>query len=184
MQSFSEFEPLAGFLLRDSLGLKPEDFSACKLSPAEQRKIMQQLLWRLEAQREDWEQDALFATIKALAEREQLKLRDLLATVFIAITGSSASFSVTEAMFLLGPDLTVSRLRQAIEVLDGLSARELKALRRETMADTENSRKSLSTPTPNQCSDIVNGWSGPRSAQPHYRRTHWGTADHELGTAA
>ena len=130
MQSFSDLEPLAGFLLRVSLDLKPEDFSAYKLSLEKQKEILQQLLWQLEAQRENWEQDALFATIKALAEQRQLKLRNVLAPVFIAITGSSASFSVTEAMALLGPDLTVNRLRQAIAVLDEFLARELEALKK------------------------------------------------------
>ena len=144
MLSFSDLEPLAGFLLQDNLNLKTEDFFSSKPNSEEhkeQKKVLQQLLWRLEEQRDKWEQDALFATIKAVAEQRQLKLRDVLAPVFIAITGSAASFSVSEAMALLGPDLTASRLRQAIAVLGGLSARELKDLRRETMAEIQEHRR-------------------------------------------
>ena len=40
-----------------------------------------------------------------------MKIRDLLAPLFIAVTGSSASFSVVDAMQLLGLDISRMHVR-------------------------------------------------------------------------
>ena len=83
------------------------------------------MLWRLEAQRH-WTRDHVFADIKAVAEAMEVKLKDFLAPFFIAISGSTASFSVFDAMVLLGPDMTRARIRHAIEVLGGVSKKAMK----------------------------------------------------------
>ena len=54
------------------------------------------------------------------------KMKDFLAPLFIAISGSTASFSVFDAMVLLGPDMTRARIRHAIEVLGSVSKKAMK----------------------------------------------------------
>ena len=56
----------------------------------------------------------------------ELKLRDAMPLMFAAITGQASSVSVLDAMEILGPDLTRFRLRQAIDLLGGVSKKENK----------------------------------------------------------
>ena len=118
MKCFSDLVPLAGFLLRDSLQLSSADFAECKLPGPRMAKFFQDLAAHLEeVPGGDWTQDALFLLIKQRAKVAELSLSKVLGPLFIAITGSSNSFSVAEAMRLLGSDLTLVRLREAVAVL-------------------------------------------------------------------
>ncbi len=61
----------------------------------------------------------------------EIKLKDFLAPLFIAIAGTSASFSVMDSMVLLGPDMSRARLRHAVEALGGYGNKALKKLEKE-----------------------------------------------------
>lgn len=125
MEALSDFAPLTGFLLSGILPIAEEQFAANKLAIEDQKQILQFALWRLEAQRH-WERDRLFADLKGLADGMGVKLKDFLAPLFIAIAGTSASFSVMDSMVLLGPDMSRARLRHAVEVLGGYGKKALK----------------------------------------------------------
>jgi glutamyl-tRNA synthetase len=56
----------------------------------------------------------------------ELKIRDFLAPLFIAIAGTSATISVIDSMHMLGSDLSRARVRHAIETLGGVSKKKLK----------------------------------------------------------
>ena len=126
VETFSDLVPLAGFFMTGKLELDPAQFTHKKLSQDEVRQALQLLLWKLEALRQ-WDKDGITATIQQVAERLQLKLRDLMPLLFVAITGQASSVSVLDAMAHLGPDLTRFRLRQALELLGGASKKEVKA---------------------------------------------------------
>ena len=72
--------------------------------------------------------------MKGLADALGVKIKDLLAPLFIAIAGSSASFSVVDSMAILGPDMSRARIRHAIEVLGGVSKKTAKRLDKEYVA--------------------------------------------------
>lgn len=126
VETFSELVPLAGFFLTGRVELQIEQFAHKKLSQDEVRKALQLLLWKLEALRQ-WDKDGITANIQQVAEVLELKLRDLMPLLFVAITGQASSVSVLDAMAHLGPDLTRYRLRQALELLGGASKKEVKA---------------------------------------------------------
>lgn len=126
IETFSELVPLAGFFMVGKLNLQAEQFEHKKLSQDEVRKVLQLLLWKLEALRQ-WDKDGITVNIQQVAEGVELKLRDLMPLLFVAITGQSSSVSVLDAMAHLGPDLTRYRLRQALELLGGASKKEVKA---------------------------------------------------------
>ncbi len=126
VETFSELVPLAGFFLTGRLDLQVEQFTHKKLTQDDVRKVMQLLLWKLEALRQ-WDKDGITAQIQQVAEGMELKLRDLMPLLFVAITGQGSSVSVLDAMAHLGPDLTRFRLRQALELLGGASKKEVKA---------------------------------------------------------
>ena len=120
MDTLSDFIPKTAFLGSGILDINEQSFAALKLDTAEQLKILQFALWRLEALG-DWQRDALFEELKGLADALELKVKDFLAPLFIAVSGSTASFSVMDAMALLGSDMTRARLRNGIDVLGGVS---------------------------------------------------------------
>ena len=127
MDTLSDFIPKTAFLGSGVLALSEQSFAELKLDVAEQLKVLQFSLWRLEALN-DWQREALFAELKGLADALELKVKDFLAPLFIAVSGSTSSFSVMDAMALLGSDMTRARLRHGIDVLGGVSKKQMKAM--------------------------------------------------------
>lgn len=126
MERLSDFAPAAAFLASGMLPLTEAHFSAW----ADRDALLRQLQftqWRLEGVA-PWERDRVFAAMKALAEEMNLKIRDFLAPLFIAIAGSSATISVIDSMHMLGSDLSRARVRHALEALGGVSKKRLKEL--------------------------------------------------------
>ncbi|NND39566.1 MAG: glutamate--tRNA ligase [Pseudomonadales bacterium] len=127
METLAEFIPKTAFLASGKLALAPEDFESLGLERERQVELLQFLLWRLESLPE-WQRDALFEASKALAEAMEIKLKDFLAPIFVAISGTTSSFSVMDAMLLLGPEVSRARIRDVIELLGGVSKKQAKKL--------------------------------------------------------
>ena len=125
VETLSQVAPLANFFFAGALPLDAALFEHKKLSPEQVRQVLQLILWKLEALRQ-WEKDRITGCIQAVVEHLELKLRDAMPLMFVAITGQASSVSVLDAMEILGPDLTRFRLRQAIELLGGVSKKETK----------------------------------------------------------
>jgi glutamyl-tRNA synthetase len=137
IETLSDFAPQAAFLVSGTLDLGPDDFDGLGGRDVLLRR-MQFALWTLESLH-DWERDAVWNALKGLADQLDDKIRDFLAPLFVAISGSRASFSVVDAMALLGPDMSRARIRDAIEVLGGISKKAGKRLEKEYRALTEAS---------------------------------------------
>jgi len=134
IETFSDLAPAASFLVSGELAITEQQFTeASKLEVSEQAKILQFVLWKFEALTA-WERDLLFNELKGLADNLSIKLKDFLTPVFIAISGTTASFSVMDSMTILGPDMTRARLRHAVEVLGGISKKQMKKLEKEFRA--------------------------------------------------
>ncbi len=128
MQMLSDFAPLTAFLASGQLPLTGDSFSAVKLDENQLKEALQFALWRLEALRV-WDRDGIFTSLKQLSEQLDIKLKDFLAPIFVAIAGTTASFSVMDSMVLLGPDMSRARLRHALVVCCGeLGKKQLKKL--------------------------------------------------------
>lgn len=133
MEVLSDFAPLSAFLVSGSLAISAKDFEGAGADPEQRLRNMQFALWALEELRE-WEREHIWQTLKGLADAVQIKVKDFLAPLFIAISGSSASFSVVDAMVLLGPDMSRMRIREAIAVLGGVSKKAAKRLEKDYAA--------------------------------------------------
>ncbi|MCR9103952.1 MAG: glutamate--tRNA ligase [Gammaproteobacteria bacterium] len=127
METLSDFAPLTNFLVAGELPLAAEDFAGLKAEHDDVIQSLQFALWRLEELR-NWSRDAVWDELKALADAQGVKIKDFLAPLFIAIAGTSASFSVVDSMALLGPDMTRARIRRAVDVLGGVSKKSAKKL--------------------------------------------------------
>ena len=130
METLSDFVPKTSFLASGMLDIDIKQFESLKLEQEQQLKVIQFSLWRLE-QLDDWQRDVLFAELKAMADMLQIKVKDFLAPLFIAISGTASSFSVVDAMELLGADMSRARLRHTIHLLGGVSKKQLKSLEKE-----------------------------------------------------
>jgi glutamyl-tRNA synthetase len=130
METLSDFAPLASFLVSGTLPITEASFKSIKGKRDDIVKGMQFALWRLEAQRH-WTRDNIWNDLKGIADATETKVKDFLAPLFVAIAGSSASFSVVDSMEMLGPDMSRARIRHAIEVLGGVSKKALKRLEKD-----------------------------------------------------
>ena len=133
MEVLSDFVPLSGYLMSGEVAVTAESFEGTADSSEELLKRLQFVLWRLESQ-QDWERGSLFASLKGLADAMELKPKTLFAPLFVAISGKTSAYSIPDSMAILGPDLTRARLRQAIEVLGGVSKKGAKRLEKEYAA--------------------------------------------------
>ena len=127
METLSDFAPLAAFLVSGTLPITEDSFADIKGEREDLVTNLQFALWRLEALRE-WDRDAVWNALKSLADALGIKIKELLAPLFVAIAGSSTSFSVVDSMAMIGPDMSRARLRHAIEVLGGVSKKAGKRL--------------------------------------------------------
>jgi glutamyl-tRNA synthetase len=127
MNTLSDFIPLTSFLFSGTLPLTEANFSANKLEIEKQKELLQFALWRMEALR-FWNRDAIFSDLKLLTEQMGIKLKEGLAPIFVAISGTTASFSVMDSMVIIGPDMSRARLRHAINVLGGFGKNKQKDL--------------------------------------------------------
>ena len=135
VEVFSDLAPLGGFFLQGMLNIAEADFEHKKLEKDEVVKILQFTLWALEATGQ-WDKDAISGVVTGLASALDVKMRDFVFPLFIAIAGTSASTSVLDSMVVLGPDLTRARLRHGINILGGLSKKQLKKAEKEYKAIT------------------------------------------------
>ena len=118
MQTLSDFAPLVAFLVSGNLPVTSESFAEVKLEAEQLRQVLQFSLWRLEELR-PWRRDEIFQAVKSLAGQLGLDLKEFLMPLFIAIAGSTSSFSVIDSMVLLGPEMSRARLRHALNVCFG-----------------------------------------------------------------
>jgi len=130
METLSDFAPLASFLVSGSLPLTEASFDSLKGEREEVVKGLQFALWKMEAL-QHWSRDNIWNELKGTADAQEVKVKDFLAPLFIAISGSAASFSVVDSMELLGPDMSRARLREAINILGGVSKKAMKRLEKE-----------------------------------------------------
>lgn len=130
VEKFSDVVPLAGFFMSGLPGLTESDFEHKSLETADIRKVLQFSLWYLESERH-WEKDRIFNGLSGLSKSMDLKIRDFLFPLFVAISGTASSVSVIESMALLGPDMSRARVRHALQLLGGASKKEGKRWEKE-----------------------------------------------------
>ena len=128
-EKFSDLVGQVDYLVGARPVLSPEDFADTGLEHEVQVQIVDHLSRELDALR-DWQRDELFEICRSLAEWHQLKIRDYLKPLFVALSGRAVSLPLFDSMVFLGPDLTRMRLREALAVL-GVSKKQAKRLEKQ-----------------------------------------------------
>ena len=128
-ERFSDLLAQADYLLGDRADLQTENFAHKTLSVDDCKRILDHASRRLD-ELENWQRDDLHYALRALAKAMNLKMRDFLAPLFLAIAGRAAALSLFDSMAYLGRDVARSRLRSALTALGGVSKKEAKRLER------------------------------------------------------
>ena len=97
------------------------------LSPELKVEVLQFLIWRLESV-SSWERDQVYEAVAFVASALELKLKQVMPLIFIALSGRKDAISAFDLAVLLGPDQTRIRLRKALELLGGVSKKGVKRL--------------------------------------------------------
>jgi glutamyl-tRNA synthetase len=127
---FSQFAPMTTFLLEGLPEIDAEALTVRGQTIDDVKRTLQFALWRTEALSE-WTRETLHQLYVDLAADMDLPIRDVLAAVFIAISGKPVSPPLFDSMAILGPDLTRARLRHAVAVAGGVSKKQLKKLEKD-----------------------------------------------------
>ncbi len=130
VERFSQVVPLASFMFSGMPELTEDKVSALRLERDEVRRVLQFVSWQLDDLRQ-WEKSELFSGLKRLSKAMGIKMGDFMAPLFLAIAGTTSTFSVVDAMQLLGPDLSRARIRAALNLLGGASKKEAKRWEKE-----------------------------------------------------
>lgn len=129
-ERFDDLFRQADYLLGDRIGLTEQDFHHKKLTFDESKKILDFAIRALEELNE-WNRDSIYVRLDHVAFRMEMKVRDFLFPIFVAISGRSIALPLFDSLELLERDVVAIRIRSAIEVLGGISKKERKRLDKE-----------------------------------------------------
>jgi glutamyl-tRNA synthetase len=124
---FSDLGKMISFFVEGMPDIQPEDFEYKGSSSDQQIRVLQFSLWLMESDL-DWNSQALQQGLVGLAERMDIKVRDFLKPLFIAISGKPVSPPLFDSLVVLGPEISRGRLRHALGILGGVSKKKLKKL--------------------------------------------------------
>ena len=129
-ERFIDIAPQVDYLLGERRGLTPDLFRHKTLTADDCKRVLHHSLAMMTTVR-TWESGELMGQCRALAAAMDLKLRDFLFPLFVAVSGRSAALPLFDSMAFLGPDLTRARLRGALAALGGISNKATKRLDKE-----------------------------------------------------
>lgn len=117
----------AGFYFQNLPNVTADNFTHKTLDNDKLLEILYLATWQLEALPE-WSENNIYQTLKGLASHFDIKLKDFMQPFFVAIAGSTSGTPIMNAMYVIGADMTLARLRHACEVLGGFGKKKLKKL--------------------------------------------------------
>ena len=133
VEKFTDIAPLAGLFFNGLPVLDPAEFESLKLDREDQLNVLQFASWWLDEQR-SWERDRLYQGLNGLAQSMDIKLRDFLQPLFVAMSGSKVCPPLFDTMIIVGPDVTRARVRHALTALGGVSKKQAKKLEKDYRA--------------------------------------------------
>jgi len=130
INTFGDVIGLTQYFIQDKLTLAESNFAENKLELDIQKKVLQFSLWSLESI-DTWNRVHIEQQLFTLADQLNIKIRDFVEPLFIALTGQKSAISVIDSIDILGIDITRIRLRDAIEAQGGISKKSAKKLQKE-----------------------------------------------------
>lgn len=126
IERLSDLGPLCAMFFSGRVDVTAEQLRDTKLDDEQLRKAYQLASWGFDALT-SWDVPQIEGVLKGVAATLDRKFRDVAKPFYLAVTGSSTSVPLYDAIELLGRDIVRERLRYALELLGGVSAAEQKA---------------------------------------------------------
>jgi glutamyl-tRNA synthetase len=127
LETLGEWGYKTAFFFADQVPLEADALRSIKGYDDETlMEVLQLAAWRMEALR-GFHADAIEALFAELADKLEMKIRDVTRPFYLVLSGSPASTPLYQSMEILGSDMTRMRIRRALELLGGVSSKKLKA---------------------------------------------------------
>ncbi len=130
----SDFVLMSAFLFADRIPYDPGLLTDGFDDPDAVAPLLKVTQWELEKVRE-WNAGAIKGVFLAVGEKEDHRLKTLLAPFFVALSGTRVSLPLFDSMEIVGKDMCLRRIQYALEGLaelgHGLSGKKLKKLTKE-----------------------------------------------------
>ncbi len=130
METMGDFMPRCSFFWAGELDYDAEALIPKKHSAEETAKVLQSMIAGLEHE-PVWNAAMIEAKAKEMAKIWEWKIRDIVAPLFVAMTGKNVAPPLFQSMELLGPHICRYRFVQAIEKLGGMPKEKLAELEKE-----------------------------------------------------
>jgi glutamyl-tRNA synthetase len=117
IQTFSELPDLTGFLLKGDVGVTAGSFANIKKNPPEKCLEVIDAVRPALDEMDEWNRESIEETLRVVAEGLETKLGKLTLPLFVAVSGTSRSLPLFDAMVLLGRAMVRQRLKVASEAL-------------------------------------------------------------------
>ena len=128
-EKLSDVIGLADYILGDRRSLDATDFEFPSLEKDMVIRVLYLASRSLESLK-DWDRDQIFQLFSLAAESLKLDLKKFMVPIFMAISGRSVSLPIFDSMAILGRDLSIDRMRSAMDCL-GISGKMKKKLEKE-----------------------------------------------------
>lgn len=128
-ERLSDLVPMLDYLVGERRALSIEDFQHKSLERAQVVRVLYHTIAAFEEMR-SWQRDDIYNTLQSLAVACDMKVRDFLFPLFIAVSGRSVSLPLFDSLVFIGAPLSLGRLRDALDVLS-VSGKERKRLDKE-----------------------------------------------------
>ena len=123
MRLLSDYEKITEFLFTEVLNITEDNFFSLNTEKELIIKILQFTSWSLDSI-DDWTRDVIFITLKNVAEFMNIKLKNFLAPIFVAVAGTTSSISVMDSICILGKSSSIDRVNSSIELLGGVKEKK------------------------------------------------------------
>ena len=140
IERLSDLGPLLSFFFAGRIDVDVAQLRSAKLDDASLRKAFVLALAEVDALAL-WEAGAINAAFGRIADVLGKKLREVVRPFYVAIAGRAQSVPLFDSMQILGRDLVRERLRNALDLLGGATAKEQEAWRRELSANGAAARQ-------------------------------------------
>jgi glutamyl-tRNA synthetase len=127
LQTLADWGYLTAAFFADEVTINPEDLVMRGKTPEELAGIFQMTIWKLEDMR-DFSPKVMEALFQELAETFEVKLKQFTMPYYVALSGRKAWTPLYDSIEILGSDMTRMRLKQAIDLLGGISGKKLKKI--------------------------------------------------------
>jgi glutamyl-tRNA synthetase len=121
INTLDEAPEIAGFLFQDEVQPNPDELVGKKMTPAESAAAARAALALLESLPE-FDPETAEEPLRLLADELNLKPGQLFGILRVAVTGLTVSPPLLESMAIIGKPVVLQRIRQAIEILEGIPA--------------------------------------------------------------